>query len=84
MDTYIPHFDLWGSALVSLLGFGSLVLFHRARDRMMEYKYLTREDFRRVESKIDALLNVAMQAPFISDHQKGAIRPKRLNNDAKD
>lgn len=47
----------------------------------MEYKYLTREDFRRVESKIDALLNVAMQAPFISVHQKGAIHPKRLGHE---
>lgn len=48
---------------------------------MMEYKFLTREDFRRVESKIDAILNVLIQAPYISDHQKGAIRPKRLNNE---
>lgn len=81
IKAYIPHFDLWGSAIISGMVVVTLILFHRSRDRMMEYKFLTREDFRRVESKIDAILNVLIQAPYISDHQKGAIRPKRLNNE---
>ncbi|MGI4812695.1 MAG: hypothetical protein ACRYGG_05075 [Janthinobacterium lividum] len=81
IEPYIPHMDLWGSAIISLFGVVVLVVFHRSRDRMMEYKFLTREDFRRVESKIDALLNVAMQAPFISEHQKGAIRPKKFHHE---
>lgn len=81
METYIPHLDMYGSMVASACVAGFLYFFHRSRDRMMEFKFLTREDFRRIESKIDALLNVAMQAPFISERQKGAISPKRLNNE---
>lgn len=81
METYIPHLDLWASVVCSIGVVSFLYFFHRSRDRMMEYKFLTREDFRRIESKIDALLNVAIQAPFISEQQRGAIQPKRLNHE---
>lgn len=78
MNWYIPHLDLIGTSVVFTMGLYGLVLFHRSRDRMMEYKFLTREDFRRVEAKIDGLLNIALQAPYVAEHQKGAIRPKWL------
>lgn len=58
----------------SVIGVGiGLYLFNMFRDKSLDLRFITREDFRRVEAKLDTVLSIAA---YTASVEKRIIPPK--------
>lgn len=73
---WLPHVErLLIFISVMTVGLG-LFRFYKRSDESLELRFITREDFRRVEAKLDSVLNIAA---FMSAENR-FTRPRRPRN----
>lgn len=71
-----PHLERLLILIAVVLNGVVLYLHHYMRDKSLDLRFITREDFRRIESKLDTVLSIAAytasvekrSVPFKSKH----------------
>lgn len=54
-----PHLERLLILIAVILNGVTLYLHHYIRDRSLEMRFITREDFRRIEAKLDTVMSIA-------------------------